>query len=125
MHLRSLAAAAVVLAIPAWAHHSHTTYNNDTFVNLTGTVSSVAWTNPHVWLYVDVVDQQGQAKTWALEGGSIAAVTRGGWQRNSLKTGDKVTVRCHPLRDGAEGCLMGFVTSINGTAMDKQFSSPR
>ena len=127
MHSRSLAilTAAFAFAIPAWAHHSHTTYNSDVFINLTGTVSSVAWTNPHVWLYVDVVDAQGQARTWALEGGSVAAVTRGGWQRNSLKKGDKVVLRCHPLRDGAEGCLMGFVTNINGTAMDKQFSSPR
>jgi hypothetical protein len=123
MHLRSLAAAAavVVVAIPAWAHHSHTTYNNDMDLNLTGTVSSVAWTNPHVWLYMDVVNAQGQTRAWALEGGSIAALTRAGWQRTSLKKGDKVTVRCHPARDGAEACLLGFVTSINGTAMDKEF----
>ena len=115
------AAAVVAFAIPAWAHHSHTTYNNDVDLNLTGTVSSVAWTNPHVWVYMDVADAQGRPKTWALEGGSIAALSRGGWQRTSLKKGDKVTVRCHPARDGAEACLLGFVTSINGTAMDKEF----
>ena len=121
---RSLAAAAaavVAFAIPAWAHHSHTTYNNDVDLNLSGTVSSVAWTNPHVWLYMDVANAQGQVKTWALEGGSIAALTRGGWQRDSMKKGDKVTVRGHPARDGAEACLLGFVTNINGTAMDKEF----
>ena len=46
---------------------------------------------------------------------------RGAWQRDSMKRGDKVSVRCHRLRDGSEGCLLGFVTDINGTAMDKEF----
>jgi hypothetical protein len=46
---------------------------------------------------------------------------RGGWQRDSIKPRDKVSVRCHRLRDGSEGCLLGFVTNINGTAMDKEF----
>jgi hypothetical protein len=124
MNMRSLAVAAaavVAFGIPGWAHHSHTTYNNDMDVNLTGTVSSVEWTNPHVWLYMDVADARGQMKSWALEGGSIAALTRAGWQRNSLKKGDKITVRCHPARDGAEACLLGFVTNINGTNMNKEF----
>jgi hypothetical protein len=124
MNLRSVAfsaAAIAVLAIPAWAHHSHSTYSNDVEINLSGTVSSVAWTNPHVWLYMDVADEQGQPQAWALEGGSVAALTRGGWQRDSLKAGDMVTVRCHPARDGTEACLLGFVTNINGTAMDKEF----
>jgi hypothetical protein len=124
MNMKSLAAAAAAVAffaIPAWGHHSHTTYNNDVDVNLSGTVRSVEWTNPHVWLYIDVADAQGQSKSWALEGGSIAALTRAGWQRNSMKVGDKVSVRCHPARDGAEACLLGFVTNINGTAMNKEF----
>ena len=115
------AAAAALLTIPVWAHHSHANYNTDEFRSLSGTITEVIWTNPHVWLYMDVADAQGRQQMWALEGGSVTALMRGGWQRDSMKPGDKVSVRCHSLRDGSEGCLLGFVTNINGTAMDKEF----
>ena len=115
------AASAALLSIPAWAHHSHTNYNTNEFITLSGTLTEVAWTNPHVWIYMDVADAQGRPQMWALEGGSVTSLMRGGWQRDSMKAGDKVSVRCHRLRDGSEGCLLGYVTNINGTAMDKEF----
>ena len=115
------AAAAALLSIPVWAHHSHANYNTDEFTTLSGTITEVAWTNPHVWIYMDVADAQSRPQSWALEGGSPTSLMRGGWQRNSIKPRDKVSVRCHRLRDGSQGCLLGFVTDINGTAMDKEF----
>jgi hypothetical protein len=115
------AAAAALLSISGWAHHSHTNYNTDEFINLSGTITEVAWTNPHVWIYMEVANAKGGPQKWALEGGSVTSLMRGGWQRNSLKRGDKVSVRCHQLRDKSEGCVLGFVTNINGTAMDKEF----
>lgn len=124
MNMKSLGLAVVtvvVLSAPASAHHSHANYNTDEFTLLSGTVTEVAWTNPHVWLYMEVADQQGRPQAWAIEGGSPAALMRGGWQRNSLNPGDRISVRCHLVRDGSAGCLMGFVTSINGTAMNKEF----
>jgi hypothetical protein len=124
MRLTSIAlaaAAAGLLSIPAWAHHSHANYNTDAFTTVSGTITEVVWTNPHVWLYMDVADAQGRQQMWAMEGGSVTALMRGGWQRDSMKPGDKVSVRCHRLRDGSEGCLLGFVTNINGRAMDKEF----
>jgi hypothetical protein len=124
MRFRSLpfaAVAAIAIAAPAWAHHSHANYKTDQFLNLSGTIKEVQWMNPHVWLYLTVAEQPGQQKVWALEGGSVAALMRGGWQKDTIKPGDKITVRCHHLRDESDGCLLGFVTSINGTAMDKEF----
>ena len=115
------AAATVLLAIPAWAHHSHANYNTNDFTTVSGTITEVVWANPHVWIYMDVANAQGRPQMWAMEGGSVTSLMRGGWQRDSIKVGDKVSVRCHRLRDGSEGCLLGFVTNINGTAMDKEF----
>ena len=123
MRLRSLtvaATAAIAVAIPAWAHHSHANYKTNEFMNISGTITEVHWMNPHVWLYMEVANE-GRTSVWALEGGSIGALTRGGWTRDSMKPGDKVTVRCHHLKDSSDGCLLGFVTSINGAAMDKEF----
>ena len=124
MNFKSLALAAAALAVagvPAWAHHSHANYKTEAFINLSGTIKEVQWMNPHVWLYMEVADAQGRPKLWALEGGSVGALMRGGWQKDTMKPGDKVTVRCHHLKDEADGCLLGFVTGINGQAMDKEF----
>jgi len=124
MNLKSLALAAVTvvaLGVPALAHHSHANYKTNEFMNLTGTITEVHWMNPHVWLYMEVAGAQGRPGVWALEGGSIGALVRGGWQKDTMKPGDKVTVRCHHLKDESDGCLLGFVTSINGAAMDKEF----
>ena len=124
MSLKSLSLAVatlVALGAPAWAHHSHANYNTGEFTNVSGTVTDIAWMNPHVWLYVEVADEQGRPQVWTMEGGSVMALTRGGWQRDSLKPGDRISVRCHPMRDGSPSCVMGFVTNINGTAMDKEF----
>ena len=124
MRVKTIALAAVaaaLLSIPAWAHHSHANYNTDEFTTLSGTITEVVWTNPHVWIYMEVANGQGRPQMWAMEGGSVTSLMRGGWQRNSIKPGDKISVRCNRLRDGSEGCLLGFVTNINGTAMDKEF----
>ena len=117
----AFAAAAALISIPAWAHHSHTNYNTNEFITLSGAITEIAWTNPHVWVYMQVADAQGRPQMWALEGGSVTSLMRGGWQRDSIKPGDKMSVRCHRLRDASDGCLLGFVTNLNGTAMDKEF----
>ena len=70
---------------------------------------------------MDVADQRGQTTTWALEGGSVGELTRGGWTEESIEVGDDITVRCRATKDGTAGCLLGYVTSINGTEMYKEF----
>jgi hypothetical protein len=114
-------AAAMVIAVPAWAHHSHANYKTNEWVELSGTVTEVLWMNPHVWLYMEVTNPQGGTSVWALEGGSVGVLTREGWTRDTIKVGDSINVRCHHLQTEAEGCLLGFVTGINGVAMDKEF----
>jgi hypothetical protein len=108
-------------SVPVAAHHTHANFDQSRFIMLTGTVTEMRWMNPHVWFYMRVVDEAGQERPWSMEGGSTAALTRGGWTKDTIKAGDKVSVRCHPQKDGTNGCLMGFVTNINGEAMDKEF----
>ena len=59
-------------------------------VKLTGVVTNVAWTNPHMRVYVDVTDASGKVTNWNLELTSPNSVRRQGWGRNDLKMGDKV-----------------------------------
>jgi hypothetical protein len=117
MQLKSLgfaAMAAVTIALPAWAHHSHANYEAIKWTPLTGTVMEVQWLNPHVWVYLDTKDDKGQSQMWSLEGGSPAALTRGGWKKDTVKVGDKINVKCHVAKDGSNNCLLGFLTTPGG-----------
>jgi hypothetical protein len=79
------------LAGPVLAHHSFSTeYDATKKVKLTGVVTNVAWTNPHMRVYIDVTDATGKVTNWNLELTSPNSVRRQGWGKNDLKAGDKV-----------------------------------
>ena len=85
--------ALIALAASAFAHHPFAAeYDWTKPVTISGTVSKLEWTNPHAMLYMEGKDQNGQMKKWTLEMGSPSALTRAGWNRNSVKMGDQITV---------------------------------
>jgi len=108
---------AAALALPATAHHSHGNYRQY-FVDLEGTVTEVQLINPHSWVYLDVVGANGETVSWALEATGTGGLARLGVASGYVKPGDTIKVRCHPLRDGSEGCLLGFVQAADGTIKD-------
>ena len=105
------------LAPTANAHHSHGNYG-DNFIDLQGTVKEVHLLNPHSWVYLDVHGPNGQPLTWALEATNRIGLERVGVTAGSLKPGEAIKARCHPLRDGSRGCLLGFVKTKDGTVTD-------
>jgi len=105
-----------VLAVPVSAHHSHASYDVSKWVTLEGTVKQVVLISPHSLLYLDVKDEHGDTATWALEATAPAGILRNGVKREDVRAGDRVKARCHVLRDGAKGCLLGFVTPMHGDA---------
>jgi len=117
MQLKSFGlAAAMALAaiVPASAHHSHANYEAIKWTDIKGKVTEVQWLNPHVWVYLDTKDAKGENVQWALEGGSPAALTRGGWKKDTVKVGDDINVKCHIAKDGSNNCLLGFLTTPGG-----------
>ncbi|MGH9240179.1 MAG: DUF6152 family protein [Vicinamibacterales bacterium] len=105
------------LTAAASAHHSHGNYG-DNFIDLQGTVKEVHLLNPHSWVYLDVRGPNGQPQTWALEATNRIGLERVGVTADSLKPGEAIKARCHPLRDGSRGCLLGFVKTKDGTVTD-------
>ena len=125
MKLKSLifaTVAAVALAWSAWGHHSHSNYDTNSFIHLEGTVKRLRWMNPHSWIYLEVVEN-GKSVVWTLEGESPRALMRAGWKKEDIPVGGTIKVRCRPLKDGANSCLLGFVTT--STISDKDFNPPR
>jgi hypothetical protein len=98
------AALAVLLAsgATAVAHHSLTAeFDTDRTVSLTGTITEMKWTNPHAWLYIDVKDDTGQVRNWAVEFATPNQLYRRGWTREDLPAGAVVSVNGYPSRDKA------------------------
>src|ERR1700728_5434737 len=86
--------------LPALAHHSFAAeFDVKQPITLKGTVTKVEWTNPHVWIYMDVANESGAVEHWQLENGAPNALARMGWTRNSLKAGDQVTVEGFRAKD--------------------------
>ena len=82
------------------AHHSFVaSFDENKPVSLTGTVTKVEWTNPHIWFFIDVENPDGTVTNWGLEMGSPNFLMRAGWRRDSMKVGDVVDVEGHQARD--------------------------
>ncbi|MSO30338.1 MAG: hypothetical protein EXQ48_05250 [Acidobacteria bacterium] len=119
MRFKSLCVAVlcvVVLGTAASAHHSHNNYDVAKWTPLEGTVTEVHWLVPHSWIYLEITNEKGEKATWALEAANPTSIMENGVTKQHVLAGDHIKVRCHLLRDGQEGCLLGFVTPMHGDA---------
>lgn len=107
----------VLIAASASAHHSFSVFNMQEEISITGTVSKVQWTNPHIWIWVDVTDENGEVTTWGLEGMSPNFLARRGWSRTTLQVGDKITVSLRPLVSGEPGGMFMSTVTPDGVAL--------
>ena len=116
-HVGPLAICLIAFALSAWAHHSHGAYN-DTFMDVEGVVQEVHLLAPHSWVYLEVKDAKGELQIWALEATGRVGLQKIGVTADYLKVGDTIKARCHRLRDGSNGCLLGFLKAKDGTVKD-------
>jgi hypothetical protein len=108
MRLKTICSiAAVTLALltvrPVTAHHSFDAeYDTKKPITVTGYVTKLDWVNPHAFVFIDTKDESGAVKNFKIEMGPPYALTRGGWKRDTVKIGDKVTVQAAALaKDGS------------------------
>ena len=102
--------------LPVLAHHSVSTmFDRNRPVTITGVVTQVEWLNPHIWIYVNQADDQGQVTHWELEGGQPNGLSRRGWRRNSLKAGDRVVIEGDMSRCCDNVAKLGSVELADGT----------
>jgi hypothetical protein len=95
-------AATISLVTPSFAHHSFAAeYDADRPVTLTGSVTKMAWINPHSWIYIDVTKPDGTVEKWAVEAGPPGTLIRAGFTKESLATGTVVKVNGYRAKDGA------------------------
>jgi hypothetical protein len=123
--LRSLLLAGTGLlaaALPMLAHHSFAAeYESKDAVTLTGVITKVEWTNPHIYFYIDVKDATGGVVNWAVEGYPPNTLKRTGFTRDDLKVGDTVTVTAYRAKDSTNRVAGREVTFPGGS---KKFAGP-
>jgi hypothetical protein len=111
----ALTALVCVSATSAYAHHSFAMFDNTKNLTVTGTVNTLEWANPHIWLWIDVAEADGKVVKYGFEGAAPGEMSRqSGWTKRSVIKGDKVTVQYRPLKDGRPGGTMGRVTKADG-----------
>jgi hypothetical protein len=112
----------LLVAAPAWAHHSFAAeYDSNSLITLTGVISKVEWTNPHIYIYLDVKDESGKMTTWSVEGYPPNTLKRTGFVKSDLKLGDMVTVTAYKAKDATNSGAGREITFPDGT---KKFAGP-
>jgi hypothetical protein len=96
---------AMALTAPALAHHSAVMYDETRTATVEATIAKVEWQNPHItiWAYVSNPQNSDRYELYGFQSGSINILTRGGWTKDTLKSGEKVTIEYFPLKDGRPG----------------------
>jgi Family of unknown function (DUF6152) len=99
----------------AQAHHSFSAeYDDSKPVKLTGKVTEMKWSNPHGWIYIDVVGEDGKVTNWGLETGNANALIRRGWRKEDLPAGTVLNVEGWQARNGSANANISSVTLQDG-----------
>ena len=121
---KTIAQAVAVFALvagsaAAWAHHSFAAqYDDKKPVKMAGHVTKVEWTNPHVYLYIDVPKKGGKTANWGFEMGPPHMLQKAGWKKNSLAIGEEISIEGWQARDGSNTANARRVTrTSNGEVL--------
>jgi len=109
-----------VVSRPLLAHHSSSSYDMEHPVTMKGAVSNMEWTNPHVFIYLDVKDDNGSVEQWRVEGNSPNMLVRAGWKKEMIKAGDQIAVNGALAKSGSKVMRLISLTLANGQKFDGQ-----
>ena len=109
---------AAISAGPAQAHHSYAAVDMSARATVKGTVTTLEWTNPHVWLWITVGDGKVGSAPYAFESLAPSELTRFfGWHKRVVTPGESVTIEYAPFRNGERGGALVMVTFADGRVL--------
>ncbi|MFM2125187.1 MAG: hypothetical protein RL328_1638 [Acidobacteriota bacterium] len=117
-----LTLAGLLASVPVSAHHSFAAeYESNQMITLTGKITKVEWTNPHIYVHMDVADAAGKVSSWSVEGYPPNTLKRTGVTRALFKEGDTVTVTAYKSKDGSN---TGAGREVTFPDKSKKFMGP-
>lgn len=107
---------ALAASTTVFGHHSLVgEFDTSVSFEVRGAITEVEWTNPHIWLYLDVTDEAGKVVKWQCEMGSPNQLIRQGWAKEDLPIGTVIRANANPARDGSNTCSTRRITLDDGT----------
>lgn len=122
MVLSGFAIGLILTVGTASAHHGTAGYDPTKIVTVTGTVTKYVWSNPHIIVYMDAPNADGQVEHWVIELAAPLMMQRFGWSKTAMKPGDHLVAKVHPAKNGAPIGISGTSNSVleftvNGQAL--------
>jgi hypothetical protein len=104
--------------MPVGAHHSFAQFDSGRTVELSGTMRALEWQNPHAWIWIDLLKDDGTTETWGGEfSGGPNTLPREGLTRNMIQPGDKITLTLYPARDGSKAGSVAKIQLEDGRVL--------
>jgi hypothetical protein len=105
----------VISPFPSIAHHSFMAeFDERKPFTVTGVVTRIDWENPHAFFYLDAKDEGGRIVKWSFQTATPIALTHRGWKRESVKVGDRITVRAYLAKRGSNFAAARSIVMPNG-----------
>jgi hypothetical protein len=105
-------------------HHAATMFDTTKVIEITARVKELQWTNPHIWIQIEVQNAAGVRQEWSIEGGGPNSLSRQGWRPTTFKPGETVTLRINPMRDGTNAGLFVGVKFSDGKTLGRWDAQP-
>ena len=112
-----LIAGMAAMSLPTFAHHGNAAFSDKVTEFKNVTVTKFAWANPHCLVEFDAKDANGKVVNWSAESGSPEALRLTGWNKNSLRPGDMITIYVHTAKTGAPAGRLTKVVLADGTVL--------
>jgi len=108
-----------IICSPLQAHHGEANYDTSKTVSVKGTVTMFEFVNPHVQISIDAKNDKGEIEKWTGEARSPAMLSRyGGWDRNTIKVGDVITLSGHQTKNGTFFMRLEKIVKADGKELD-------
>jgi Family of unknown function (DUF6152) len=111
--------AGLVVAGTADAHHGFGTFAMNEDVELTGTITSFDFVNPHSWVHFDVTGEGSETVAWRCELRSATTLRRSGWTPEMFATGTRITIQGSPDRTDPRACYVSTISFADGSSLDR------